>query len=117
MRHCCCGAHAESLACKRTFAEEAPITQYADSCFPASFGDNGESYFARLQVKNRVCGIPLREDGVLLRKEHSFPTLADRGEECMGVELAAVLGSSTWTRGIPRSLGYPINRPWAGDFR
>jgi hypothetical protein len=35
----------------------------------------------------------LREDGLLLRGEHSLPALSDGGKECMGVELAAVLGS------------------------
>jgi hypothetical protein len=69
------------LACKRTFAEETPITQYADRRFLAGLGDNRESYLARLQIKHSVCGIPLREDGVLLRKEHSFPALADGGKE------------------------------------
>src|ERR1700733_3834027 len=46
-----------------------------------------------LQVENHVCGIPLGENGLLFRIEHRFPALADGGKECMGVELAAVLGS------------------------
>jgi hypothetical protein len=79
IRHGCRRAHSERLACKRTLTEEIPITQYADRRFLASLGDDGESYLARLQIKHRVCGIPLCEDGVLLRKEHGFPALADAG--------------------------------------
>jgi len=51
-----------------------------------------ESHPARLQIKNRVSGIPLRKDGLLLRKENSSPALADSGEERTDVELADVLG-------------------------
>jgi hypothetical protein len=57
----------------------------------ASLGDNGEPHLTRLQIKNRVCGIPLRKDDVLLRKEHSFPALANGGEERVGVERAKTL--------------------------
>jgi hypothetical protein len=44
IRHGRCRAHAEGLACKRTFAEEAPITQYADRRFLAGLGDNRFSF-------------------------------------------------------------------------
>jgi hypothetical protein len=36
------------------------------------FRDDCESYFSRLKIKNRVCRVPLRENGLLLRGEHSF---------------------------------------------
>jgi hypothetical protein len=81
------------LTCKRTFTEETPITQYADRGFLAILGDNGESYLACLQIKHCVRGIALGEDGLLLREEHRLPALSDGSEECLGVELAAVLGS------------------------
>lgn len=51
-----------------------------------------ESHLPRRQIKNCVSGIPLRKDGLLLRKENSFPALADGSGERMDVELAAVLG-------------------------
>jgi hypothetical protein len=44
--------HAERLTCKRTFAEETTITQYADRGFLAGFGNNGESHLAGLQIKH-----------------------------------------------------------------
>src|SRR6266542_17010 len=97
VRHCGCRAHTESLAGKRTFAEKTPITQYPDRCFLASFGDNREFYFSRLQIENRICRISLRENGPLLRKEHSFPTLTNCGKECLGVEFAAFLGNCSGT--------------------
>src|SRR5579863_8490085 len=75
--HCRCRTHTERLASERTFAEKAPIAQYADRCFLASFGDNCEFYLARLQIKHCVRSITLRKNGLLLRKEHGFPTLAD----------------------------------------
>src|ERR1017187_5569943 len=56
--HCGCSAHAERLACKRTFAEETLITQYTDCCFLAGLGYNMESHLARLQIKNCVTGLP-----------------------------------------------------------
>src|SRR6266496_1484749 len=96
VRHCRCRAHAKGLSGKRAFAEKTPFTQYADGCFFASFGDNCEFYLSHLQIKNRVRRISLRKNGPLLRKEHSFPTLADGGKECLGVERAALLGD--WTR-------------------
>jgi hypothetical protein len=45
--------------------------------FLAGFGDNSEFYFARLEIKHGVRSIPLCKDGLLLRKEYGFPTLAD----------------------------------------
>jgi hypothetical protein len=81
------------LACKRTFAKEIPVTRYADRGFLAGLGNNGESHLAGLQIKYRVCGIPLGEDGLLSRKENSLPALAEGGEECMGVEPKVALGS------------------------
>lgn len=75
-------------------SEASPVTQYADRCFLASLRDNGQSHLTRLQIKYCVRGIPLREDRVLLRKEHRFPALADGGEERVDIEFAAVLGSS-----------------------
>jgi hypothetical protein len=115
--HCGCSAHAERLACKRTFAEETRITQYTDCCFLASLGDNMESNLPRLQIKNCVCGIPLRKDGLLLRKENSFPALADGSKERLGVKLAAVLGRYALMRGFPRSLGCRISLRLADEFR
>ena len=91
IRHRGCCAHAERLACKRTLAEETPISQYADRCLLASCGNNGEFYAARLQIKNCVRGISLLEDGFLLRNEFRFPTLADSGEEILGVKIAVFL--------------------------
>src|SRR5205807_3586910 len=44
--HCRRGAHTESLAGKRAFAEKTLVTQYADGCFFASFGDNREFYLS-----------------------------------------------------------------------
>jgi hypothetical protein len=80
------------LTNKRTFAEETPITQYADRGFPAGFGNNAESHLAGLQIKYCVRGIPLREDGLLFRKEQNLPALADGGKECLRVELPVALG-------------------------
>jgi hypothetical protein len=60
VRHCGCSADAESSARKRTFAEDTPITQDADRGLLAGFGNNGESYFAGLQIKYLACGISLR---------------------------------------------------------
>src|SRR6266404_8478276 len=97
VRHCGCRAHAKGLAGKRAFAEKTLVTQYADGCFLASFGDNREFYFSRLEIENRICRISLRENGPLLRKEHSFPTLTNCGEECLRVEFAAFLGNCTGT--------------------
>jgi hypothetical protein len=115
--YCGCRAHAKGLARKRTFAEETPVTQYADSGFLATLGDHGESYLACPQVENGVCGIPLGEDGLLFRKEQSLPTLPDGVEEHLGVELAAVLGGWGWTRRIPRAARFPFNWRQDHDFR
>jgi hypothetical protein len=105
------------LTCKRTFTEETPIAQYTDGGFLAGFGNNGESDLAGLQVKYRVCGISLGEDGLLFRKDQSLPALADGSKECLGVELPVALGIQTWTRRIPRALRFPSNRRRDGDFR
>src|SRR5437879_4524771 len=95
--HCRCRAHAKGLSGKGAFAEKTLVTQYADGCFFASFGDNREFYFSRLQIENRICRISLRENGPLFRKEHSFPTLTNCGKECLGVEFAAFLGNCAGT--------------------
>jgi hypothetical protein len=105
------------LARKRTFTEETPITQYAYHGFLALLRDNAESYVACLQVENCVCGIPLGEDGLLFRKEQSFPALADGVEEHLGIELAAILAGWGWTRRIPRTFRFLFNRRRDGDFR
>src|SRR5579864_3568791 len=75
--HSNCRTHAKRLACKRTFAEKLPVTQYADGRFLASFRNHGEFYLARLDVKHSISDIALREDGVFIREEHGFPALAD----------------------------------------
>jgi hypothetical protein len=115
--HCGCSAHAERLTCKRTFAEETSITQYPDRGFFAGFGNNGQSHLAALQIKHCVREIPLRENGLLFRKEQSLPALADGGKECLRVELPGAPKISTWTRRILRSLGYPMSRRLADAFR
>jgi len=58
-------------------------------------GDDGESYLACLQVENCFCGIPLGEDGLLFRKEQSFPAFTD------GVE-------NTWASTCGRSWGLGV---------
>src|SRR5271157_849642 len=113
--HCRCRTHTKRLASQRTFAEKAPIAQYADRRFFANFGDNSEFYLARLQIKHCVRSIPLRKDGLLFRKEHGFPALADGSEKRMWIELAAVLRTTTDLRGILGCCGYPTSRLWAGD--
>ena len=45
----------------------------------AGLGNDREFHLARLQIKNRICWSSLGEDGLLLRKEHGFPALTDRG--------------------------------------
>ena len=52
-----------------------------------------EFHLTGLQIKNCVCVIALREDGLLRRKEHFFLTLTEGGEERLDIELAAVLGN------------------------
>src|ERR1700722_18876682 len=108
--HCRCRTHTKRLASQRTFAEKAPIVQYADRRFLASFGDNSEFHLSCLQIEHCVCSIPLHKNGLLRRKEHGLPTLADGSEERMRIELAAVLGTTTHLRGIPRCCGYPTDR-------
>jgi len=60
----------------------------------AGLGNNGESHFAVLQMKYLVCGISLRVHDLHLRKDHSIPAHADGVKECLGIELAAVLGGN-----------------------
>jgi hypothetical protein len=103
------------LASQRTFAEKAPIAQYPDRRFLASFRDNSEFHLARLQIKYCVRSIPLRKDGLLFRKEHGLPTLADGSEERMWIKLAAVLRTTTHLGGTLGCCGYPMTRLWAGD--
>src|SRR5579859_6611762 len=117
IRHCGCRAHAKKLARKRTFAEETPIAQYADRGFLAILGYNGESHLAGLKIKYRVCGIPLGEDGLLFRKEQSFPAFANGVEEHLRDEFGAVLGGWGWTRRIPGASQFLFNRRRDGDFR
>jgi len=81
------------LARKRTLTEETAVAQYADCGFLAIFGDNGESYLDCAHVENCVCGIPLGEDGLLFRKEQSFPAFANGVEEHLGVKSGAVFGA------------------------
>ena len=97
VRHCGCSAHAESLACKRAFAEETSLAQYTDGGFLASLRHYREFHFSYLEIKHRVCRTPLREDGLLLGKEHTFSALTDGGEECLGIKLAAFFGNCTRT--------------------
>src|SRR5581483_10293807 len=115
--HCVCRTHAEMLTCKRTFAEETPLTQYADRGFLAILGDDGESYLPCLQIKHCVGRIPLGEDGLLFRKEQNSPAFADGVEEHLGVEVGAVLGGWRWTSRIPRESRFLFNRRQDGDFR
>ena len=82
------------MACKRTLAEEVSLTQYSDGCFLAGLRDHGEFHFARLDIKDRIGGIPLREDGLFLREEHNLPALANGCEEGMRIEIVLVLGRS-----------------------
>src|ERR1700731_4736286 len=100
IRHCGCGTHAEQLAPKRTFAEKVSLTQYSDRCFLACLRDHGESYLARLYIKHRIGGIPLRKDSLFLPEEHAFPALANGCDECMEIEMTLLLsrcnGSHGW---------------------
>jgi hypothetical protein len=59
----------------------------------------------------------LGKDGLLFRKEQSFPAFADGVEECLGIELAVVFGGWRWTRRISRALRFLFNRRRNGDFR
>src|SRR5208283_1465959 len=105
--HCRCRTHTKRLASQRTFAEKAPLAQYADRCFLARFRDHSELYLARLQIKHCIRSIPLRKNGLLLRKENGFPALADGSEERAWIELAAVLRTTTDLCGILGCCRYP----------
>jgi hypothetical protein len=54
--------------------------------------------------------MPLGEDGLLFRKEQSFPAFADGVEENLGVKSGAVLGGWGWARRIARASRFPFNR-------
>ena len=56
------------------------FTQDPDRCFLASLGYNGEFHLARLEIEHCVCGIPLREDCLLLGKRRlSYPRRSWQG--------------------------------------
>ena len=95
IRHRGCRAHAQRLSCKRTFAEETLLTQYADRRFLAILGDNGESYLACLQIENCVGGVPLREDGLLLRKGTAFLPSPMVARKFLGSKSRPFLGAAT----------------------
>jgi hypothetical protein len=52
--HCGRGAHAESLSCEATFAEEFALIQNAYRGFLSGFGHNGKSYPSFLDVENCI---------------------------------------------------------------
>src|ERR1035437_4574274 len=92
IRHRGCRVHAERLARERTFAEESSLTHDADRCFLASLRNHGEFYLAGLKIKHRIRRIPLRKDSLFPLEKQKFPALANRCEECMGIEIAFLLG-------------------------
>src|SRR6266536_3182438 len=81
---------------RKTEQAVIPVAQYADGSLFASLGNDRKLHLAGLQVKDCIRRVSLREDGPLLRKEHGFPALADRGQQCLRVEFAAFLGN--WSR-------------------
>jgi len=48
----------DAVILQANFAEETPITQYADRGFLAPFGNNGESHLAGLQINTASTGPP-----------------------------------------------------------
>jgi hypothetical protein len=110
------GSHAERLPGQRAFAKKIPLIQYSDGGFLANLGYDSKFHLAFLNVENCVGHISLGEDDLLFRNGEALPALAHGGDEGVGVELAANLESSIWTRGISRSLGC-LRRCLAGDFR
>src|SRR5580658_794314 len=104
IRHCGRTAHADSLARERTFTEKVPLTEYTDRSFLASLRDYREFYLARLDVKHRISGIPLRKNPSFLREKHKFPALADGTKECMGVEIAFFLEAHSFCRKSRREI-------------
>ena len=80
-----CRSHAKRLACQGSFSEEIAVTQDANRRFLAGLGDDGQLYFALLDIENRVRRVALREDGVLFRNLNRLPALANRRKEtCRG---------------------------------
>ena len=54
------------------FAEETPITQYADRGFLAPFGNNGESHLAGLQINTASTGPPCAKKVCFFGKSKAF---------------------------------------------
>src|ERR1700724_4155192 len=96
LRHCGCRPHTESLARKRTFSEKVSLAQYAQGCFLANLGYDGEPNLAFLDIKDCVSLVSLCEDCLFPGKSHDFPTLADSGKEFPRVEVVLFLGRHGW---------------------
>src|SRR5438105_6849017 len=115
VRHCCSRSHAESLACQRAFSKKIPLTQYADRCFLAGLGYNGEPHFAILNIEDGICHIALGEYSLLFRNSHGFPALANGRKESAGVEIAAFPDRSSRTHVflilVPKN-SFPSIKPW-----
>ena len=92
IRHGGCGAHTQELPCQRTLAKKVPFTHDGDRRFLAGLGYDGEPHFAFLDVEHGVRPVALGEDQLLFWNGQDLPTIANRGEESVGVESALLPG-------------------------
>src|SRR5271168_2932352 len=69
------------MAIEASFAEELSGFQDSDHCLLALFGDNKNLDPSLLNIKDRICGVPLRKDDLVLVKLRYGFALADLGEK------------------------------------
>lgn len=77
---------AQPLSRHAAFTEKIAFSQYSNRRFLAIAGYDSKLDFALLDIEDRVGGVTLRENSLLLREVQSFPTVTDRREESMRIE-------------------------------
>ena len=80
------GGHAPLLAREATLAEKVGRSQDSDDRFFAVLGNDGELDFALLNVKERIGGIALGENRLILTVGGDDSSFADLGQKGFGIE-------------------------------
>src|ERR1700722_3953941 len=101
----------QRLPAKATFTKESALVQNADCGFLPRPGHNGQDYLPLAYIENRLGGITLCKDRLLLREGFNLSTAVDGRKESLGIELAALLGHFPERHKGPPKLGYAVVPP------
>src|SRR5450631_249929 len=84
--HCPSRCNAQPMAVEASFTEKVTGSQNGDHGFFSLFGNHRELEFALLDIENRVRGVALRKNNLILLIFRYRFSLTDPGEKFLGIK-------------------------------